>query len=126
MGDDAANPPIVWLASYPKSGNTWLRFSVAALIEGDLPSSRFVQERMPDIHESGFKPFLLLEQNIAFAKTHFMFSDSMPGRGLTAGFIYVIRNPIDVLASNYNYILRNAPKATQPLELYVDRYLKNY
>jgi aryl sulfotransferase len=28
---------IFWLASYPKSGNTWLRAFIAALVSGDLP-----------------------------------------------------------------------------------------
>ena len=126
MSSASNSLPLVWLASYPKSGNTWLRFSVAALIAGEMPSSAFVKERMPDIHEPGFKPFPMADQGYVFAKTHYMFSDTMPGAGQTVGFIYMVRNPIDVLASNYNYIRRNAPNRILELDSYIDAYLENY
>ncbi|MEM9157463.1 MAG: sulfotransferase domain-containing protein [Verrucomicrobiota bacterium] len=126
MSGETVKHPIVWLASYPKSGNTWLRFSVTALIQGELPTSQIVKEQMPDIHEPGFKLYPLLEQGLCFVKTHHMYADTMQGAGQTAGFIYMIRNPIDVLASNYNYILRNAPQLARPIEEYVATYLEQY
>ncbi len=33
--DDSVGRPHVWLASYPKSGNTWVRAILTALLEGD-------------------------------------------------------------------------------------------
>ena len=97
---------IMWLASYPKSGNTWLRFALAALMQPDFTKSAEVGAWIPDIHKSPFQLKYHPQLNFAFAKTHFPFSPSLPHINETSGFIYIIRNPIDVLISNFNYILR--------------------
>ena len=57
---------------------------------------------MPDMPEKGMflAPSL---QNIMIIKTHFMFGEKHPYKNHSAGFIYIIRNPRDVLLSNSRY-----------------------
>ena len=43
---------IVWIASYPKSGNTWVRTLVASLIYGEIARSADLMQLIPDIHVS--------------------------------------------------------------------------
>ena len=41
---------IIWLASYPKSGNTWLRFLLYNYLFGEVRRSGDIARRIPDIH----------------------------------------------------------------------------
>lgn len=121
---------IVWLASYPKSGNTWLRAFLANLVANrpdpvpldELPN--FAEdEANPDLVSAiAGRPSAGLElgeiaalrpevhaaiarraQGTRFVKTHNM-AGSFDGHPLhnwqvSAGAVYVVRNPLDVAVS---------------------------
>jgi hypothetical protein len=93
---------IVWLASYPKSGNTWVRFLIANLIVGKAADSGLLTRQIPDIGES-ISGHYLLGRKTTIVKTHWKFTTELPLREDTIGVIYILRNPIDVLESNQNY-----------------------
>lgn len=42
---------IVWIASYPRSGNTWVRFLIANLLYKRITASSELQSFVPDVHE---------------------------------------------------------------------------
>lgn len=121
---------IVWLASYPKSGNTWLRAFLANLLAnssaplpfeewlhyGDdeaLPS-RFNEvagcestsmdaDRLSEVRPQVHALIAARSRGTAFVKTHNL-NGSFAGHPLhnpdvTAGAIYVVRNPLDVVIS---------------------------
>ncbi len=92
----------VWLASYPKSGNTWVRFLLATLVRGQIKSSLEVSRQIPDIHDS-ISGEHLFGRRTTVIKTHWKFRTGMPLREDTIGAIYLLRNPVDVLESNQNY-----------------------
>jgi len=100
----AAPKNIVWIASYPKSGNTWVRFMACNLLFGRQESAAALASLAPDIHEmsgAAGAPAGLL-------KTHFAFSPGLPYAERTAAVIYVVRDPADVLTSNFFYAQRSA------------------
>jgi len=122
--------PILWLASYPKSGNTWLRaFLANYLADGTapVPIDDLMRYSLSDAHlwpyarVSGRPAEELSDAEIgrlrpevqAFlartsdqpvpVKTHGAFGvvDGVPthNHAVTAGAIYVARNPLDVVPS---------------------------
>jgi hypothetical protein len=111
---------VTWIAAYPKSGNTWLRFMVCNLLFGPQDSAAALGTLAPDIHEwkngeeSRFRGGLL--------KTHFPYSEDLPVAKRTAAAIYVIRHPADVLVSNFFYSQRSAGNAN-PSAANFDEYV---
>ena len=92
---------IIWLASYPKSGNTWLRFFLYSYYFGIPLKSEEINRRIPDIHETS--DLRKTSGGSIFCKTHFLASNAHPHFQNTAGIIYILRHPRDVLLSNLNY-----------------------
>lgn len=121
---------ITWLASYPKSGNTWFRTflanfrsdadkpaSINALAEGPIASHRQVFDEFVGYDSGDMTPdeidhlrpevFLQLARESVeplFCKVHDAYTFLPDGRPLippeaTAGALYFIRNPLDVVVS---------------------------
>ena len=133
---------IIWLASYPKSGNTWTRAFIQNLLlnpkepvdinvmhhftlgDGgkifyeqvsgkpfDELTRREIASLIPKIHEL----FSKAHPDSVFVKTHSALANlrevPLITMEYTAGAIYIIRNPLDVvnsLASHYNLSLDQA------------------
>lgn len=121
---------IVWLASYPKSGNTWLRMLLLNLFTGSNDPARLddvsrmstsdtvmrwyreVDDRPPeswstdDVAQMRLKVqrhLAGLRDDSIFVKTH---AALMPMCGqpafdmsVSAGAIYIVRNPLDIVVS---------------------------
>lgn len=121
---------IIWLASYPKSGNTWVRaFLQNYLDASDTPSDinaldrYFADESKPNWYAPHASAPLaetdtagicalrpLVQRDIAasrpgsiIVKTHNLLGDfnglPLHEMSVTAGAIYVLRNPLDVVIS---------------------------
>ncbi len=135
---------IVWLASYPKSGNTWVRAFVHNLIfkaeesyninqinlltVGDS-SKEWYEEFLTKPHEdcsvgetAGARPrahakIAGLTDGLIFVKTHNALithgGTPMITPELTAGAIYIIRNPLDVVVSMSHYFEIDIDSAIQ-------------
>lgn len=116
---------IVWLASYPKSGNTWVRFMACNLLYGRQDSASRVGALIPDLHELGSHAMNV--SRAGMMKTHFMHSQSLPLVERTAGAIYVVRRPEDVLLSNFHYAQRSSAAAgsEESFDQYVDAFIAN-
>lgn len=105
---------VIWIASYPKSGNTWLRFFLYSYYYGIPMNSRDINKKIPDIHTPN-KFDENLEKRL-FSKTHFLHSSQHPHIDKTVGSIYIIRHPKDVLLSNLNYFRLTGHTQIDPLE----------
>lgn len=125
---------IIWLASYPKSGNTWLRAFLHNLLRD--PKDAYSLDKMTDYslgdsHGPSYQKFLrkpvkeMSDEEIAilrpkvqemftrtgpdsvFVKTHNALVDylerPMHYMEHTAGAIYVIRNPLDMIVSHADH-----------------------
>lgn len=123
---------IIWLASYPKSGNTWFRSFISALKSGTEPdlnalqtdgiySSKYWVENTLDLDSSylsnreielyqreAIKYLNPKEEN--FIKIHDAYTfSSVDGQPLIYGgntriAIYILRNPLDVALSLANHL----------------------
>ena len=116
---------IIWIASYPKSGNTWVRSFLTAyyfcengvfdinklsMIE-DYPNKQFFREtvKQGEIHkhwESSQKD-ICAKKEAKFLKTHnsliTAFGNDFTKPKYTLGVIYVIRDPRNVISSVKNH-----------------------
>ncbi len=92
-----------WLASYPKSGNTWVRFLLYQYFHGKAEASLDVARFIPGIHGRKQVRDAKLFDGALFAKTHFPYGPDITGRGRAIGCIYVVRHPRDVILSCLNY-----------------------
>jgi hypothetical protein len=125
---------ITWLASYPKSGNTWFRVFLTNYLKKDdqpadinkLSVANFSDRQWWDdalgwntsdfTEEAVFDARLDIQESIAVRsshnpvfKTHDSYLDSISGKPLfstaaTRGAIYIVRNPLDVALSFANHM----------------------
>jgi aryl sulfotransferase len=122
---DVPEPPrnIVWIASYPKSGNTWVRFLACNLLYGRQDSAAALSALVPDMHESA--PAIANSANALLVKTHYALGAAMPLMERTAAAIYVVRDPADVLVSNFHYSQRSTAAVGAAYEDYVERFIRH-
>ena len=117
---------IVWLSSYPKSGNTWVRaflsdylfsknkdfeFSLLHNIE-KFPKKRLFPDCIVEPENSGLRSILSGYENFldeqkdlkGINKTHNAYNEFFTNKNLTAGFVYITRNVKDIIISfAYHY-----------------------
>lgn len=85
-----------FIVSYPRSGNTWVRFLLASLRNPDLTISfRNIEEYVPDLHKS--RQYANFMTRPRFMKSHRPRFECFPR------FIYVYRDVRDVMVSYYHY-----------------------
>ena len=130
---------IIWVASYPKSGNTWVRSIISSLVytkDGifDFPSikkieqypqRRFLEYFTQDynnIHEIKkhwitSQERVNLDAKIKFFKTHHLNCkvDNYPftNKGCTRATIYIVRDPrnlIDSISNHFNKSIEETKK----------------
>ena len=96
------------ITSYPKSGNTWIRFIIFRIIfnidDKDF-NSKMVEKLVPDLHKILKNGKLHFDSDLKykkiFLKTHFDYSKI---KSLNINkVILILRNPLDVLSSIINY-----------------------
>lgn len=122
------NKPIdvVWIVSYPRSGNTWVRFLLYAYLHGPINSALDVGLAIPNLHR-GLEIRTALERakpgDRLLIKTHGLPIPQHPLINRTKGFIYIMRHPKDVLLSGINIHQRSG---MQFAELdYARSFIKN-
>jgi len=115
-----------WLASYPRSGNTWVRTLLANYMGGPIAHWSLMNAGVVDLNyfqhisvERGVPLETLVDDMLEarqrargrtendsdplILKTHDRFSDEHPFARQTDRAVYLIRNPRDVLISHLNY-----------------------
>lgn len=86
------------LASYPRSGSTWLRFLLYELLSGQAATFPAVNQGIPDIGRA--EPDKLLPGGGRLIKTH------EPYQQVYRRGIYLVRDVRDVIVSEYFYQLK--------------------
>jgi hypothetical protein len=128
---------IYWVASYPKSGNTWMRAFLTAIVTGaESDDLNLLQQIAPDENFGRyFQPYMAVPiekasladlaaarprahramaaaaDNFLFLKTHSLLGVHLGTptitTDVTAGALYIVRNPLDVAISYAEF--RNRP-----------------
>jgi Sulfotransferase domain len=93
-------PDDVFLVSYPKSGNTWIRFLVGNLVYRDHPVTfADIETRVPSVYGMPNRKLRGLRRP-RYIKTHESFHPDYQR------VIYVVRDPRDVAVSYYHYLVK--------------------
>ncbi|MBA2540906.1 MAG: sulfotransferase domain-containing protein [Deltaproteobacteria bacterium] len=88
-----------FIVSYPKSGNTWVRFLVANLIHAEPTDFESMETRVPTIYKHTSRELAGFDRPRVL-KSHEYFDPRYPR------VVYVVRDPRDVIVSYYHYSLR--------------------
>ena len=122
---------IIWLASYPKSGNTWLRVIISNIINSDkkdfdkpfnfmkqidgYPNKHHFSSLVKDVNDVNeivpnwinSQNLINLKKNITIFKTHNMLGSfgrhKFTDADNTVGVIYIVRDPRNVVSSIKNH-----------------------
>ena len=145
---------IIWIASYPKSGNTWVRSFVTAyyfcengifdidklILIQDYPNKQFFKETVKkgEIHKhwDSSQKNICSEKKVKFLKTHnsliTAFGNKFTKPEYTLGVIHIIRDPRNIITSLKNHYdfetYERALKFMQDKNKVLEDYphLKNY
>jgi hypothetical protein len=112
-------PDDTFLVSYPKSGNTWMRFLIANLLQQNPPIGLLEADCLIPSVDGKSKKFFDNMKPPRVIKSHFSFIPAYKR------VIYVVRDPRDVVMSQYHYqIKRGVLEAGASLDGFVQRFLK--
>ena len=112
-------PDDTFIVSYPKSGNTWLRFLVANLIHfNKRVTFANIEYFIPDIYKNTQKDLRRI-QRPRLLKSH-EYYDPRYKR-----LIYLVRDPRDIVMSYYHYHVKvNYIEEEFPLDKYVSHFIE--
>jgi sulfotransferase family protein len=112
-------PDDTFLVSYPKSGNTWMRFLIANLLQPDPPVGLLDADCLIPSVDGKPKKFFDAMKSPRVIKSHFSFIPAYKR------VIYVVRDPRDVIMSQYHYqIKRGVLEQSASLDDFVSRFIK--
>jgi hypothetical protein len=111
-------PDDIFIVSYPKSGNTWIRFLIANLVYPQEPANfANINRLIPDPEALSRKELARLPRP-RYIKSHQYFDPRFPR------IIYVVRDPRDVALSQYHFHRkRKVLQDGDPVEEFVHRFV---
>jgi estrone sulfotransferase len=107
-------PDDIFVASYPRSGNTWIRFLLADLATGEPADFESVDRLIPGV---GFH-----EGAPGLANAHRLIKTHEPYRSEYRRAVYFIRDPRDVLVSWYR-VTRTDPDDLGEIDTFVHDFM---
>src|SRR5581483_2273754 len=104
----------IYIASYPRSGNTWIRFLLADLITGEQADFESIDTLIPSV--GNHRTAIGISTGRRLIKTH------EPHRAAYVTGIYLVRDVRDVLISWYR-VTRTDPDDVSDLDAFVADFL---
>jgi hypothetical protein len=111
-------PDDTFLVSYPKSGNTWLRFLIANLLQQEPPIGLRDADRIVPAVDGRSKKLFNEMSAPRVIKSHYCFLAAYKR------VIYIVRDPRDVAVSQYHYqIKRGVLDPGSPMQAFIPRFI---
>ncbi|WP_187329389.1 sulfotransferase domain-containing protein [Halomicronema hongdechloris] len=114
----------IFLVSYPKSGNTWVRFLIANLVQPNKEVTFLnIDECVPDIHKNSIEEISVnVIERPRIIKSHNLYNPTYKR------VIYIVRDPRSVSVSLYHHLIKFFKIPDQyPFEEFVENFIKgNY
>lgn len=110
-------PEDIFVVSYPKSGNTWLRFLIGNLLSPDEPITfSNIELKVPDIYQNSNRKLLRISWP-RILKSHEYFDPRYKK------VIYIVRDPRDIVVSYYYHCIKFR---IIKQEIKIDRFLNHF
>ena len=109
-------PDDVFLVSYPKSGNTWMRFLIGNLVSRETMDFNNFNSVIPDIYQT-FRNELDKIPGPRIMKSHEPFTKKYPK------VVYIYRDPRDVVISYYYWHRKYTRSFDLSIREYTDRFI---
>ncbi|MEQ1736114.1 MAG: sulfotransferase domain-containing protein [Rhodoglobus sp.] len=107
----------IFIVSYPKSGNTWVRFLIASLLHPESPTDfGNIDVRCPTIYKTTNNELRVLP-GPRVLKSHEYFDPRYPR------VINVVRDPRDVLVSYFYYLRRKGSVDADSIERFAEKFM---
>lgn len=104
-----------FLVSYPRSGNTWMRFLLGNYLIGETFDFLTKEKFIPAIRANTNKELLKVPKP-RILKSHSQYTSIYPK------VIYIVRDPRDVIVSHYNWAKKNPNKKRDNSKLTFEQY----
>jgi hypothetical protein len=122
---------IIWLASYPRSGNRLLSTLLYFAVNPDRQIFDYPKKIIGDIHHTWnildnikiIPEYAFRGKKVIFLKSHFPFNGMTYLANRTIGAVHIYRHPFDVAVSDF--ILSEYYSVCHDIKM-LDAYLKNY
>lgn len=107
----------IFLVSYPKSGNTWLRFLFGNLIYEEGVNFTNIISKIPDIYTSS-------KQELDSIKSPRIIKSHEPFLKCFQKVIYIYRDPKDVVVSYYFWFKKFNPELDISFDNFFDKFIE--
>lgn len=88
-----------FVISYPKSGNTWMRFLLANVLSDEEIDFVNIEDKVIDIYKRNNKEIEENDEHLDIFKSHSYFRPKFSNNKV----VYIVRDPRDVVISYYHY-----------------------
>lgn len=123
LGKDVAGrnvtifPDDIFIVSYPKSGNTWIRFLIGSLVYDQPINFANIERKVPDIYQNNDEVLLNIPRP-RLLKSHECFDPNYKK------VIYIVRDPRDVAISYYHHHIKfKIIEDNYPIDRFVLRFI---
>jgi len=112
---------VKWIAAYPRSGSTWLRFLLTHVATGRVDSWLDVERTVPDLHEQKTAD-RIPDSGAVILKTHYPYSAQHPYIDYTRSAVVLIRHPLDIIVSVANFVCRQTGLHSDDVPAAIERF----